>query len=70
MPLLGNEMEAAQTTQNNFGYSRTRIGNLAASEYTLVAKTFDVSGSTAGFASSVIVSPTWASETVLMFANT
>ena len=49
MPILGNEMEAAQTAQNNFGFSRTRMGNLGSTEYTLVTVVNDVSGSTAQF---------------------
>jgi hypothetical protein len=51
MPLLGQNMEQAKAAGagGTFTYSRTRMNNLAASEYTLVTIVDDVSGSTANF---------------------
>ncbi len=50
MPIFGDEgMETQKVAGSNYGFSAKRIGDLGASEYTLVGITADVSSSVAGF---------------------
>src|SRR5690606_6558971 len=49
MPDLTQDLEQHKLFTNNFGFSAERIGNLDASEYTLVTLVIDTSSSTLSF---------------------
>lgn len=49
MPRFDSDLESFSTFTGHFGFSATKIGDLAAAEYTLCSITVDRSGSTQGF---------------------